>query len=100
MIQLNPPIPVETPMGEGWAHLVIDYNPDFNTVWVVFLSDRGLVKHFDSNDLRVCGNETFGIPYNAKPKTNPRPWSKKMKDNKECDCDKTKGEQCPICCPK
>tara|TARA_R100000808_G_C2146305_1_gene154234 strand:- start:2564 stop:2872 length:309 start_codon:yes stop_codon:yes gene_type:complete len=100
MLQLNPPIPVETPLGEGWAQLVIDYSPDFNTIWVVFLTDSGMVKHFDSNDLRVCGNETFGIPYHEKPKTNPRPWSKKMKDNKECDCDKTKGEQCPICCPK
>lgn len=76
-LQLNPPIPVETPLGEGWAHIVIDYSPDFNTVWVVFLTESGMVKHFDSNDLRVCGNETFGIPYHDKPKTNPRPWAKK-----------------------
>jgi len=98
-LQLNPPIPVETPLGEGWAHIVIDYSPDFNTVWVVFLTESGMVKHFDSNDLRVCGNETFGIPYHNKPKTNPRPWVKKMSD-KTCDCDKKKGEQCPMCCSK
>ena len=36
-----------------------------------------LLKHFDSNDLRVCGNETFGIPYQSSPKSNPRPWTKK-----------------------
>ena len=53
MLQLNPPIPVETPLGEGWAHLVIDYSLDFNSVWVVFLSDSGMIKHFDSNDLPI-----------------------------------------------
>ena len=77
MLQLNPPIPVQTPLGEGWAQVVIDYSPDFNTVWIVFLIDSGEVKHFDSNDLRVCGNETFGIPYQPRPQSNPRPWAKK-----------------------
>ena len=84
MLQLKPPIPVETPLGEGWAQVVIDYSPDFNTVWIVFLIDSGMVKHFDSNDLRVCGNETFGIPYQAHPKSNPRPWAKnKSNTNKK-----------------
>jgi len=72
MIQLNPPIPVRTPLGDGWAHIVIDYGPEFNTVWVVALHDMGTIKHFDSNDLRVDGNPTFGIPRPKKPKSNPR----------------------------
>ena len=81
MLQLKPPIPVETPLGEGWAQVVIDYSPDFNTVWIVFLIDSGMVKHFDSNDLRVCGNETFGIPYQTHPKSNPRPWAKEKNNS-------------------
>jgi len=32
----------------------------------------GTIKHFDSNDLRVDGNATFGIPRPKKPKSNPR----------------------------
>ena len=75
-VAAKPSYTSRNPLGEGWAHLVIDYSPDFNSTWVVFLSDSGMVKHFDSNDLRVIGNETFGIPYNETPKTNPRPWKK------------------------
>jgi hypothetical protein len=26
--QLNPPLPMVTPKGEGWAHFLIDYGPD------------------------------------------------------------------------
>jgi hypothetical protein len=76
MLQLNPPIPVQTPLGDGWALLIIDYGPDFNSCWAVSLHKSGEIKHFDSNDLRAEGNHTFGIPRSAKPKSNPRPWEK------------------------
>ncbi len=28
--QLNPPLPLMTPKGKAWAHLVIDYGPDIH----------------------------------------------------------------------
>jgi hypothetical protein len=28
LVQLNPPLPLETPKGAGWAHFVIDYGPE------------------------------------------------------------------------
>lgn len=28
VIQLNPPLPMVTPKGEGWAHFLIDYGPE------------------------------------------------------------------------
>lgn len=62
MLQLNPPIHVKTPLGEGDALLVIDYGCHLNTVWVVWLFDNGRVNHFDSSDIQVYGNLMYGIP--------------------------------------
>ncbi len=39
ILQLNPPLPVVTPKGDGYAHVLIDYGSEFNLLWVVFLDD-------------------------------------------------------------
>jgi hypothetical protein len=62
MLQLNPPIHVMTPMGEGDALVMIDYGPHINTVWGVWLFDDGRFNHFDSSDIRIMGNAMYGIP--------------------------------------
>jgi len=67
MIQLNPPIHVLTPLGEGDALMVIDYGCHLNTVWVVWLFAEGKVTHFDSSDIRVMGNLMYGIPHPEPP---------------------------------
>ena len=36
LVQLNPPLPLETSKGPGWAHFVIDYGPESALLWVVF----------------------------------------------------------------
>lgn len=61
LLQLNPPISVLTPLGEGWAILVIDYDVNLNTVWVVSLWDSGELKHFDCNEVKMCGNPMYDI---------------------------------------
>jgi len=61
LLQLNPPVSVLTPLGNGIALLIIDYGITFNTVWVVALKEDGQIKHFDSNDIKVDKNYTFGI---------------------------------------
>jgi hypothetical protein len=61
MIQLNPPIHVTTPLGEGDALLIIDYGCNLNTVWVIHLFAEGKVSHFDSSDVRIMGNLMYGI---------------------------------------
>ncbi len=63
IIQLNPPIWVQTPKGEGDALLIIDYGVHYNTVWVVHLFEDGQVLHFDSSDIRAMGNAMYGIPH-------------------------------------
>lgn len=38
MLQLNPPIPMNTP--KGFAHLVIDYGPESDLYWTVLIMKR------------------------------------------------------------
>jgi hypothetical protein len=40
-VQLNPPLPLETSKGSGWAHFVIDYGPESALLWVVFMDEDG-----------------------------------------------------------
>lgn len=60
MIQLDPPIPLETPLGYGLARI---YHADhgFNDQWVVFL-DTGFIWTFDNSDVRCCEDLTSGVP--------------------------------------
>ena len=61
ILQLNPPILVETPLGQGQALFVIDYGMHQNTCWVVALVKDGVVKHFDCNDIILSTNYTYGL---------------------------------------
>lgn len=61
MLQLNPPIWVLTPKGEGFAIIIIDYGVHLNSVWVVHLFETGEVLHVDSSEIKVCGNEMYDI---------------------------------------
>jgi hypothetical protein len=68
MLQLNPPLWVNTPLGEGHAIIVIDYGVSVNTIWVVHIFETGIVTHIDSSEIRMMGNEMYGIPHPEKPK--------------------------------
>lgn len=68
MLQLNPPLWVTTPLGEGHALLIIDYGVSINTVWVVHQFDDGRVVHVDSSEVRVMGNPMYDIPHPPEPK--------------------------------
>jgi len=61
ILQLNPSILVETPLGRGQALFIIDYGMYQNTCWVVTLEDSGIVKHFDSNDIILTTNYTYHL---------------------------------------
>ncbi len=60
MIQLNPPIPLSTPRGNGLAHFVIDYGPEHNLIWTVFLDDSGECWSFSNPEIRAQKNITMG----------------------------------------
>ncbi len=61
ILQLNPTILVETPLGKGQTLFLIDYGMHQNSCWVVALEKNGIVKHFDSNDIIVSTNFTYHI---------------------------------------
>lgn len=61
ILQMNPSILVETPLGRGMALFIIDYGMHQNTCWVVAMEESGLVKHFDCNDIILSTNYTYRL---------------------------------------
>jgi len=61
MLQLDPPIPVVTPNGKAVAHVLIDYGPEHDLIWVCF-QRNGEIWCFRNQDVRADENVTFGRP--------------------------------------
>jgi hypothetical protein len=60
ILQLNPPIPLDTPKGPALAHLVIDYGPEHNLFWVCFGDRDGECWTWDNSKVRGQKNITHG----------------------------------------
>ncbi|MGF6491933.1 hypothetical protein ABIE56_000086 [Luteibacter sp. 621] len=60
MLQLNPPLPLNTPKGEGFAHFLIDYGPESDLYWTVFITETGEIWTFSNRDVRASKNITLG----------------------------------------
>jgi hypothetical protein len=58
--QLNPPLPLETSKGSGWAHFVIDYGPESALLWVVFMDADGACWTVPNPEVRMTFNWTMG----------------------------------------
>ena len=58
--QLNPPLPMHTPKGEGLAHFVIDYGPESDLLWVVFLEKDGACWSVPNPEVRMKWNWSMG----------------------------------------
>ena len=61
ILQLDPSLLVETPLGTGQALFLIDYGMHQNTCWVVALLKDGIIKHFDCNDVILSANHTYDL---------------------------------------
>ena len=55
------PIPVVTPMGDGFLLYIKENGMHENDVWTVSLKDGGKVMHFLTNQIKVHCNSTYGI---------------------------------------
>jgi hypothetical protein len=64
---------VETPLGTGTALLITTPSYLSNSIVYVKLDSTSELKHFDSNDIRLYGSETYGET--LIPKT-PNSWKK------------------------
>ncbi|QWT21535.1 hypothetical protein KPL74_05900 [Bacillus sp. NP157] len=60
MLQLNPPLPLNTPKGEGFAHFLIDYGPESDLYWTVFITETGEIWTFANREVRASKNITLG----------------------------------------
>jgi hypothetical protein len=60
LTQLNPPLPLLTPKGKAWAHLVIDYGPEADLMWVCFQDEDGACWTWCNRDVRIQANATLG----------------------------------------
>jgi hypothetical protein len=65
LLQLNPPIPVETPKGKAMAHVLIDYGPEFHIIWVCFQDDTGEVWAWKNPEIRAQTNPTMGRDFKS-----------------------------------
>lgn len=59
VLQLNPPVPLETPKGSGFAHFLIDYGQEHHLIWVVFIDDTHECWSFQNPDVRLQHNKTM-----------------------------------------
>jgi len=55
------PVPVVTELGDGYAWYVTNGGTWENDVFTVVLERDGSVKHFRSDQIRLCKNGTFDI---------------------------------------
>ena len=61
MMQLNPPLPVDTPKGAAYAHMVIDYSQEHYLLFVCFLCDTGECWVLPNKDVKLQKNLTMGV---------------------------------------
>ena len=52
---------VETPHGEGQAIFLIDYGVHENTIYIVALKETRKIKHYTSEQIKICVNNTLEI---------------------------------------
>jgi hypothetical protein len=60
LTQLNPPLPLITPKGKAWAHIVIDYGQEHDLLWVCFQDDSGECWTWGNQDVHIQENITMG----------------------------------------
>jgi hypothetical protein len=60
MLRLDPPIPVITPKGKAWAHVLIDYSQEHHLIWLCFQDDTGECWSWQNMDIRIQTNPTLG----------------------------------------
>jgi hypothetical protein len=60
MLQLNPPIPLDTPKGPGFAYVLQDLGPEHDDHWKVLITATGEWWDFSNRDVRGSKNISYG----------------------------------------
>jgi hypothetical protein len=85
MQQLNPPLPMNTPKGEGFAHFLIDYGPESDLYWTVFITATGEIWTFANREVRASKNITLGrtAPTLPRPATQAAPPARRQAESRD-----------------
>ena len=67
ILQLNPPLPLKTPKGEGFAHFLIDYGPESDLYWTVLITQTGEIWTLANKEVRASKNITLGRTFAPQP---------------------------------
>jgi len=70
ILQLNPQIPIVTPLGKAWAIAIIDYSQEHDLMWIAAQDDSGECWTWCNKDIRIQTNITLGRSYVKKSNTN------------------------------
>jgi hypothetical protein len=68
ILQLNPPMPLETPKGKALAHFLIDYGPEHHLLWVCFQDQTGECWCWPNPEIRAQINLSFDRVMQTEPK--------------------------------
>lgn len=67
ILQLDPPIPLETPRGKALAHFLIDYGAEHHLLWVCFQDETGECWTWPNPQVRGQANPSMGRCQVQKP---------------------------------
>ncbi len=69
--EFNHPIPVVTEQGEDGYAIYVQSNGMFeNDVWAVVLCNGGVIRHYNTSQLKIYQNQTFNILKDGQNKDN------------------------------
>lgn len=71
ILQLDPPLPMETARGSGLAHFLIDYGPETHLMWVVFMDGDGACWTVPNPEVRMQANWSMQRRPGRKPFESP-----------------------------
>jgi hypothetical protein len=60
VIQLNPPIPMETPKGKAWAFVMINPSQEHHLQWVCMICETREIWVFQNPQVKIEPNFTMG----------------------------------------
>ena len=60
ILEIHQLIWLQTPKGQGIAKFLIDYGPESDLYWTVFIQETGEIWTFSNEDVRASQNVTLG----------------------------------------
>ncbi len=66
ILQLNPTLPLDTPLGPGYAHFIVDYSQEHPMLFVCFIDATGECWIFPQSDVKLQKNITMKVRVNEK----------------------------------